>query len=229
MFFVRQRSNKCGLHAIQNMFESASVTEDDLSGACRDIHEKTGDPVHNHETFGGDWSCSAVLQAIRNRGYEVRRAVNSGHERAWSAPDIETLMEDDSFRGIILYQPRQRHFTCARPQDVGEERALYYVDSQSDGPVKMSSRLLSRRCVGAAYAWEPFIVHGEKMVHVPPKEDVVATIEQMSSKRRKFTPSADFMRDWYVSSTTKQTTVPPTTPGHPGPSPHVEVSDKSDK
>lgn len=212
---MRQRSNKCGLHAIQNMFESAAVTEDDLSGACRTIQEKTGDPVHNHETFGGDWSCSAVLQAIRNRGYEVRRAVNSGHERAWSAPDIETLMEDDAFRGIILYQPRQRHFTCARPQDVDGTRSLYYVDSQADGPVKMSPKLLARRCVGAAYAWEPFLVHGDKMPHTPPKEDVVAVVEQMSVKRRKFTPSSEFMQDWYATSKTKTQTPTKTAPHAP--------------
>ena len=215
MFFVRQRSNKCGLHAIQNMFESAAVTEDDLSGACRAIQEKTGDPVHNHETFGGDWSCSAVLQASRNRGYEVRRAVNSGHERAWSSPDIETLMEDDAFRGIILYQPRQRHFTCARPQDVDGTRSLYYVDSQADGPVKMSPKLLARRCVGAAYAWEPFLVHGDKMPHAPPKEDVVAVVEQMSAKRRKFTPSNTFMQDWYATSKTKTQTPTKTAPHAP--------------
>lgn len=212
MFFVRQRSNKCGLHAIQNMFESAAITEDDLSGACRIIQEKTGDPVHNHETFGGDWSCSAVLQAIQNRGYEVRRAVNSKHGRAWMSPEIETLMEDDAFRGIILYQPRQRHFTCARPQDVNGVRSLYYVDSQADGPVKMSPKLLARRCVSAAYAWEPFVVYGEKMPYQPPKEDVFK-IEQMSAKRRKFTPSDSFMRDWYATSETK-TEMPAKTRSH---------------
>lgn len=227
MFFVRQRTNKCGLHAIQNMFQSALVTEGDLSGACREIHEKTGDAVHNHETYGGDWSCSAVLEAIRKQGYEVRRAVNSGRERVWSAPEIEVLMKDDSFRGIILYQPRQRHFTCARPQEKNGERELFYVDSQSDGPIKMSPRLLSRRCVGAAYAWEPFLVHGDEMEHIPPREDIVSTIEQMSSKRRKFEPSADFMRDWHSTSITKSELQRPVAP-HSQVFDLVEGRDKSD-
>ena len=227
MFFARQRSNKCGLHAIQNMFQSALMTESDLSEACREIHKQTGDPVNNHETFGGDWSCSAVLQAIRNRGYEVRRAVNSGQERVWSAPEVEVLMNDNTFRGIILYQPQQRHFTCARPQEVDGENALFYVDSQSDGPVKISPRLLSRRCVSAAYKWEPFLVHGNVMEHVPPKEDVVSTIQQISTKRRKFEPSAGFMRDWYATSTAKsenQRRVPP----HSQVLDLVEGHDKSD-
>ena len=59
-------------------------------------------------------------------------------------------MAQNDFRGFIIHQPQKHHFTCIRPEDVDGKRHLYYVDSQSDGPVRISPRLATRRCLAAA-------------------------------------------------------------------------------
>ena len=82
-FFVRQQSNQCGLHAIQNMFQSAAVTKNDMDIACQKILKETGDPIRNHQSHGGDWSVSAVVTAIKMQGYDVKRAVSSRKYREW--------------------------------------------------------------------------------------------------------------------------------------------------
>jgi len=200
MFFVRQVGNQCGLHAIQNMFKSAAVTADELHEACESIHKDTGDEMHHHETFGGDWSMSAMTLALSKRGYEVQRAVISGIERQWSAPEFESLMADDTFRGMLVHQPMSRHYTCIRPEIVEGKRALYYVDSQSAGPIKISPRLAKRRCLSQAYAWEPFVVRGKEMEHVPAQEDPISIHRGIAledtRQRPRIRPPADFMRDW---------------------------------
>lgn len=200
MFFVRQVGNQCGLHAIQNMFKSAAVTADELHEACESIHKDTGDDMHHHVTFGGDWSMSAMTLALTKRGYDVQRAVISGIERQWSAPEFETLLDDNTFRGMIVHQPMSRHYTCIRPETVDGERALYYVDSQAAGPIKISPRLAKRRCLSQAYAWEPFIVRGKEMEHVPPPEDAISMHKGIAiedaHQRPRIRPSAEFMRDW---------------------------------
>ncbi len=205
MFFVRQKSNQCGLHAIQNMLKTAAIDKNDMQQACETIHERTGDPIHNHETFGGDWSSEAVLQALHNKGFDVQRVVSEKHstvsrKREWSGPLMENLLENNNFRGFIIHQPVQRHFTCIRPEIVDGEKHLYYVDSQSSGPIRISSRLAMRRCLASAYAWEPYIVKGEEMEYVAPTEDSVTTYrtsDNSSEDTPSFKPSAEFMKDWH--------------------------------
>lgn len=209
MFFVRQQGNQCGLHAIQNLFKSAAITRDDLHAACDAIHKQTGDPVSNHESFGGDWSVEAVCEAVRAHGYTVERAVQSKKGRAWTAAAMETLVQDPLFRGFLVHQPINHHFTCMRPEQVDSDRYLYYVDSQSSGPIRISSRLAMRRCLAAAYSWEPFVVKGPEMEYVSPVTSPVAVFHGVSSARQRrstFKPSAEFLRDWAnVSKTTTST------------------------
>jgi len=211
MFFVRQQSNQCGLHAIQNLFKSAAITRDDLHQACQTIHTTTGDAVRNHESFGGDWSVEAVTQAICQSGYTVERAVKENIQgRTWAIDDIEALIVDPLFRGLLLHQPVNRHFTCIRPEKVAsDETHLYYVDSQASGPIRISLRLAMRRCLTAAYAWEPFVVKGPEMKYVAPVENAVSVYHGVYSKsavRDKFTPSSEFLREWEnLSSTTSGT------------------------
>lgn len=205
MFFVRQQTNQCGLHAIHNMLKTAVITKDDMRTACLNIQEQTGDPIHNHETFGGDWSVSAVLQALQDKGFDVDRAVSSKQEREWCGPSMEQLLEDESFRGFILHQPLQRHFTCMRPETVDGEKHFYYVDSQSMGPIRISSRLAMRRCLAAAYAWEPYVVKGEELEYVAPVKDPVSTYHDIAGEKKsenEFKPSAEFMRDYHAYSKT---------------------------
>jgi len=194
MFFVRQQSNKCGLHAIQNLFKSAAIQAKDLHKACANIHEETGDRITNHESYGGDWSVAAVLKAMHAHGYEIKRAVKSGTTRVWCVETIEDIMAQNDFRGFIIHQPQNRHFTCIRPEDVDGERHLYYVDSQSNGPVRISPRLATRRCLAVAYAWEPFLVKGPEMDFVKPEQPVIN--EGTVADTIKFRPSAEFLREW---------------------------------
>ena len=199
MFFARQKTNKCGLHAIQNLFKSAKVTEADMHDACEDIHEKTGDIISNHESFGGDWSVEAVLQTLVKHGYSVENGVSSKNDREWVGPPMTELIKDENFRGMIIHQPLNRHFTCLRPEQGADGTRLYYVDSQSDGPRRISPNLASRRCLAAAYSWEPFIVKGPEMDYV--QLSAVPTVtepkyaEYRESKRVK-RPSEDFMHAW---------------------------------
>ena len=194
MFFVRQQSNKCGLHAIQNLFKSAAIKANDLHQACTTIHKETGDCIKNHESYGGDWSVSAVLKAMHDRGYEITRAVKSGDVREWCIGNIEDVMVQPDFRGFIIHQPQNHHFTCIRPEDIDGERHLYYVDSQSNGPIRISPRLATRRCLAAAYAWEPFLVRGPEMNFV---ESVVEPgMDVEIGDRSKFKASAEFWREW---------------------------------
>lgn len=206
MFFVRQQSNQCGLHAIQNLFKSAAITHNDLHQACQTIHTTTGDAVRNHESFGGDWSVEAVTQAICTSGYTVERAVKENKlKRIWAIEDIEALITDPLFRGFILHQPVNHHFTCIRPEKVApDETYLYYVDSQATGPIRISSRLAMRRCLTTAYAWEPFVVKGPEMDYVAPVESSVS----VNHGDHKFKPSSEFLREWEnFSSSTKSETL----------------------
>jgi len=194
MFFAKQKSNQCGLHAIQNVLKTAAMTKTDMRTACDTIHKQTGDDLHNHETCGGDWSVQAVLQALRNRGFEVHRAVDSKRSRVWSGPSIDDLLEDDTFRGVILHQPLKKHFTCFRPEVVNDETQLYYVDSQSTGPRRISSKLAMRRCLAAAYSWEPFVVRGEPIEFVPaPGVDLP---DCTVVRRNRSRPSESFLQEW---------------------------------
>tara|TARA_B110000285_G_C15052370_1_gene577692 strand:- start:64 stop:735 length:672 start_codon:yes stop_codon:yes gene_type:complete len=204
MFFVRQQSNQCGLHAIQNMFKSASITTEDMRAACEDIHTQTGDAVYNHESFGGDWSVSAVIAAIVRRGYRVETAVSSKSERTWSITTISELLKDETFRGMIVHQPLARHFTCLRPEIVDGVRQLFYVDSQSSGPLQISPKLATRRCLAAAYAWEPYVVKGEIMEFVPSTDfNTITTVQRPEVQR----PPDDFMQAWYSLTSKEQKTV----------------------
>jgi len=213
MFFVRQQTNQCGLHAIQNMLKTAAITKDDMLIACQNIQKQTGDPVHNHETCGGDWSVSAVLQALQDNGFDVDRAVASKREREWCGPSMEELLEDESFRGFILHQPLQNHFTCMRPETVDGDRYFYYVDSQSMGPIRISSRLAMCRCLASAYAWEPYVVKGDELEYVAPPETPVSAYRGMVGEMKpenQFKPSVEFMRNYHAigqRTTTEETTL----------------------
>jgi hypothetical protein len=195
MFFVRQRTNQCGLHAIQNMFKSASIKNDDMRLAVETIHKETGDNKMNHESFGGDWSVSAVVTAIKARGYDVERGVlsKSNNKREWSGQKLNDLLEDDKFQGVILHQPMTRHYTCIRPEFVDGQRQLFYVDSQSEGPIRIGARLATRRCLSTAYAWEPYIVKGLPMEYVAP---VLLPEPKRITRQNTFSPTEEFMREW---------------------------------
>jgi len=205
MFFVRQKTNQCGLHAIQNMFKSAKITNQDMHDTCKDIHDKTGDYIHNHESFGGDWSVEAVLQTLVRHGYTVEPAISSRNEREWVGPTIPELLQDNEFRGMIVHQPMNRHFTCLRPEEKDGSQNLYYIDSQAGGPRKISPNLASRRCLAVAYAWEPYIVKGPEMEYVEPVQWVgrdegeiflgPGACESRPGKRAK-RPSQEFMQAW---------------------------------
>lgn len=203
MFFVRQQSNKCGLHAIQNLFKSAAIKSQDLHQACATIQKKTGDRMTNHESFGGDWSVAAVLQVMHARGYDIQRAVKSGDKREWCVEKMENMMTQDNFRGFIIHQPQNHHFTCIRPEDVEGERHLYYVDSQSSGPVRISPKLATRRCLASAYAWEPFLVQGPEMDFIEPEQNPMSIYEGAVAdpEPTRFKPSAEFLREWEDLST----------------------------
>jgi hypothetical protein len=195
-FFVRQQTNQCGLHALQNMFKSAALTKRDMHAACEAIFQQTGDPIYNHESMGGDWSVAAIVMVLVMEGYQVSGAVSSKAKRTWTGKSLDVLLDDPQFRGIILHQPKNRHFTCLRPEQVGTQRHLFFVDSQSSGPIRISKRLAKRRCLAAAYAWEPYIVMGKEMEFVAPPPDVQKTIPVRTSKRVKRRPSEDFMKIW---------------------------------
>jgi len=204
MFFVRQHGNHCGLHAIQNMFKSAAVTSEDMHNACTKIHVETGDLVSNHESFGGDWSVSAVITTLETRGYTVYRAVESRQQRTWAGDSLEQLLNNEQFRGMIIHLPWTRHYACLRPESSATGRHLYYVDSQSAGPIRVSPKLVQRRCLNTAYSWEPYAVMGDEMEFVP----ITIGHEQSTEfKERPRVPlSAEFMRDWHaLSSSTSQT------------------------
>ena len=222
MFFARQQTNQCGLHAIQNLFKSAAITREDLHRACDDIHKKTGDAVTNHESFGGDWSVEAVCQAVRARGYTVQRAVSTKNERVWAGPGMAELATDPLFRGFLIHQPVSHHFACIRPESVDGSTHLYYVDSQSAGPMRISSRLAMRRCLAAAYAWEPFVVSGPELEYVAPAaspESVYQGVATSDDARVKFKPSAEFLREWanFSAGSTASTAArpSPSTRNHP--------------
>lgn len=204
MFFVRQQGNKCGLHALQNMFKSADMSANELHNACTSIHKETGDAVENHESLSGYWSVDAMTYAMRRRGYDVQRAVASGVERKWSGPDIEDMVQEPEFRGMILHQPLNQHYTCVRPEDEDGKRSLFYVDSQSSGPIKISPNLVKNRCVSSAYAWEPFVVRGKEMSYKAPVEPtavvqyekIVPVALEGVKERKVIEPSATFLKEW---------------------------------
>lgn len=225
MFFVRQRSNQCGLHAIQNMFKSSAITNDDMSSACNDIHKQTGDALFNHESFGGDWSVSAVLAAIVRKGYTVEPAVFTKNERTWIGSDISELLSDKDFRGMIIHQPLSRHFTCVRPENVNGQRSLYYVDSQSEGPIRISPKLAMRRCLARAYSWEPYVVKGPEMEYVAPIPLPALPSPMEREQKRAQRPPDDFMKAWYATSTTKQPQKQPQVLSSPPHSPSSESVD----
>jgi|TARA_B110000091_G_C13800743_1_gene470109 hypothetical protein len=202
-FFVRQQSNQCGLHAIQNMFRSAAVSKNDMHKACQQIFEETGDPITNHESLGGDWSVAAVVTAIKMHGYDVERAVSSRENREWVVDSFETLLENQDFRGMIIHQPINRHFTCVRPEEIDGERQLFYVDSQSSGPLRISTKLAKRRCLSKAYSWEPYVVMGDEMDFVaPPQQTSILEATTEMKQRPKMRPSDDFMTAWNSLSDT---------------------------
>lgn len=212
MFFVRQKANQCGLHAIQNMLKSAAITNDDMRRACDNIHKETGDLVHNHETFGGDWSVSAVIQALQDRGYSVQRAVSTTKSnREWSVESMDDLLKDKTFRGFILHQPMRKHFTCMRPETVDGAPHMYYVDSQSAGPIRISSRLAMRRCLAQAYAWEPYMVKGEEIEYVAPEENAMSIYHGISHEKNEdppFIPSEEFLRQYRSLRDSRASTEP---------------------
>tara|TARA_B110000977_G_scaffold185388_2_gene250140 strand:- start:760 stop:1386 length:627 start_codon:yes stop_codon:yes gene_type:complete len=202
MFFVRQHNNQCGLHAIQNMFKSAAMVTNDMHTACVKIEKDTGDPIINHESMGGDWSVAAIITALELRGYKIHRAVESRQCRQWSGDSLETLLKNEQFRGMIVHQPMNQHFTCLRPEQVDGQQQLFYVDSQADGPIRISTRLAERRCLAPAYSWEPYCVMGGEMEYVAP----VAIPKEPSIKERpRLRPSAEFMKDWHALRNNTQT------------------------
>lgn len=202
-FFVRQQTNQCGLHALQNMFKSAALTKRDMHAACEAIFKQTGDPIYNHESMGGDWSVAAIVTVLQMEGYQVSGAVSSKAKRTWSGKSLEVLLTDPQFRGIILHQPKNRHFTCLRPEEVDGQRHLFFVDSQSSGPIRISIRLAERRCLATAYAWEPYVVMGQPMDFVAPPPELQVTTPARCSKRAKRRPSEDFMKRWKALSAQK--------------------------
>lgn len=206
MFFVKQKTNQCGLHAIQNMLKSAKITKRDLHQSCEDIEKRTGDRIYNHESFGGDWSVHAVLQTLVRHGYEIEPAVSSKNGREWVGPSMQDLLKDDNFRGMIVHQPLNRHFTCLRPEETDGAKSLYYIDSQSSGPIPISPNLASRRCLAAAYMWEPYIVKGPEMEYVKPSFEPEVQIERPTKRAKR--PSEDFMKAWHYLKNPEKTTKP---------------------
>lgn len=248
MFFVRQKSQECGLHAIQNMLKTAAINRDDVHQACQSIQKETGDFMHHHESYCGDYSVNAVLKTLHDHGFAVDRAVRSqNNKRVWSAPEVDDLLKDESFRGFIVHQPMRHHFTCLRPEMVDGKPMLYYVDSQAMGPIRMSARLAMQRCLSAAYAWEPYLVRGDELDYVAPKEmpeqvyqGVVAEEYQGAEaerqgmvlyrssgiKRPEFKPSAQFLQEWRAFSQSKPIAIP--APTEKGPNPECTASGAHD-
>jgi len=185
MFFVRQFANFCGNHAIQNLFKSCKITYTDMHAACQKIFEETGDPVSNHESFGGNWSVAAVLKAITMAGYEVIQAVETKDKRIWTAASIPELMKNPEFRGVIIHQQHRHHFTCLRTELIEDKLKLYLVDSQSPGPLCISPKLAMLRCTSTAYSWEAYIVMGPEMEVVLPNGPAVMKQYTREPKRQR--------------------------------------------
>jgi hypothetical protein len=166
-----------------------------MHAACKKIFEETGDPVSNHESFGGNWSVAAVLKAITMAGYEVIQAVETKKEqRIWAAASIPELMEDPEFRGVIIHQPHRHHFTCLRTEKIDGKNKLYLVDSQSPGPLCISPKLAMQRCTSPAYAWEAYIIMGPEMESILPAAS--ASIKQYTHnpKRKRVKPPPGFLQ-----------------------------------
>ena len=193
MFFVKQFANFCALHSLQNMFKSCKITYTDMHCACEQIFEETGDPVSNHESFGGNWSVAAVLKAITMAGYEVVQAVETKEQRIWAAASIQELMEDPEFRGVIIHQPHRHHFTCLRTELIEDKLKLYLVDSQSPGPLCISPKLAMQRCTSIAYSWEAYIVMGPEMEVVLPNGPAVMKQYTREPKRQRKKPPPGFL------------------------------------
>ena len=193
MFFVKQFSSFCGLHAVQNMFKSCKITYTDMHSACKRIFEETTDPVSNHESFGGNWSVAAVLKAITMAGYEVIQAVETKKQRIWSASPIQDLMEDPEFRGVIIHQPHRHHFTCLRTEKIDGKNKLYLVDSQSPGPLCISPKLAMQRCTSPAYAWEAYIIMGPGMESILPASVSIKQYSRTNTKRQRVKPPPGFL------------------------------------
>lgn len=203
MFFARQHSNQCGLHAIQNMFKSAAIKKEDMSAACVKIETETGDPVLNHESFGGDWSVAAIVTTLESRGYHVYRAVESRQQREWAGESLPELLQNEQFRGIILHLPINRHFACLRPEQIEGQRHLYYVDSQSSGPRRILPKLAERRCLEPAYSWEPYVVIGDEIEYVAPLTSHTPSLTPSHLNRPRVRPSAEFMANWNALDTSR--------------------------
>ena len=198
MFFVRQFANMCGNHAIQNLFKSCKITYTEMHAACKKIFEETGDPVSNHESFGGNWSVAAVLKAITMAGYEVIQAVETKDKRVWKSAPIQELMEDPEFRGVIIHQQHRHHFTCLRTEKIDGENKLYLVDSQSPGPLCISPKLAMQRCVSTAYSWEAYIVMGPEMESVLPNgPTVMKQYSRTNTKRQRVKPPDAFLNAYH--------------------------------
>ena len=194
MFFVKQFASFCALHSLQNMFKSCKITYTDMHAACQKIFEETGDPVSNHESFGGNWSVAAVLKAITMAGYEVIQGIETKDIRIWAAASIPELMEDPEFRGVIIHQPHRHHFTCLRTEKIDGKSKLYLVDSQSPGPLCISPKLAMQRCTSPAYAWEAYIIMGPEMESILPAAS--ASIKQYTHnpKRKRVKPPPGFLQ-----------------------------------
>jgi hypothetical protein len=164
-----------------------------MHAACKKIFEETGDPVSNHESFGGNWSVAAVLKAITMAGYEVIQAVETKDKRVWKSAPIQELMEDPEFRGIIIHQPHRHHFTCLRTEKIDGENKLYLVDSQSPGPLCISPKLAMQRCTSTAYSWEAYIVMGPEMEVVLPNGPAVMKQYTREPKRQRKKPPPGFL------------------------------------
>ena len=188
MFFVKQFANCCGLHSIQNMFKSCKITYKDMHSACEQIFKETGDPVSNHESFGGNWSVAAVLKVVTMAGYQVVQAVETKEQRRWTASSIQELIKNPEFRGVLIHQPHRHHFTCLRTEKIDGENKLYLVDSQSPGPICISPKLATQRCISTAYAWEAYIIMGPEMESILPTVPAVMRQYTRDTKRRRVQP-----------------------------------------
>mgnify|MGYP006087850731 CR=1 FL=1 len=165
--------------------------------ACVKIEQQTGDPIANHESMGGDWSVSAIITALELQGYHVHRAVKSRQCRTWCGDSLETLLENKLFRGLILHQPANRHFTCIRPEQIDGKTYLYYVDSQLSGPIRIAAKLAEQRCLSSTYSWEPYIVMGDSMEYVAPPHTESPRSTEKPQERPRVRPSEEFMKDWH--------------------------------
>jgi hypothetical protein len=203
MFFVKQIFSFCGLISIQNMFKSCKITYTCMHAACEKIFEETGDPVSNHESFGGNWSVAAVLKAITMAGYEVIQAVETKEQRIWAAASIQDLMEDPEFRGVIIHQQHRHHFTCLRTEKIDGENKLYLVDSQSPGPICISPKLAMQRCIAPAYSWEAYIIMGPEM------ESILPTVPAVMKMQVVLPSGPTVMKQYTRTNTKRQRKKPP--------------------